>query len=189
VAGEAYGIDVSHHQGEIDWDEVASDGISFVYIKATEGGDFVDERFGENWEDAGSAELERGAYHFFTLCSSGEDQAANFLSVVPDEPSTLAPAVDLELTGNCSARPSRDAIHSELAAFLELVEREAGRPALLYVRDDFEERYAIRDAFDRPLWRFRFMRRPNVEDWTVWQVGGFAHVDGIDGRVDLNVGR
>lgn len=48
AAGERYGIDVSRHQGEIDWTQVADDGIEFAYIKATEGGDFVDERFQQN---------------------------------------------------------------------------------------------------------------------------------------------
>ena len=47
--GERYGIDVSAHQGEVDWEAVASDGIGFAYLKATEGGDFVDRRFADNW--------------------------------------------------------------------------------------------------------------------------------------------
>lgn len=65
---ERYGIDVSAHQNLIDWNLVAADGIEFVYIKATEGGDFVDEEFAENWAGAGDLDLDRGAYHFFTLC-------------------------------------------------------------------------------------------------------------------------
>jgi lysozyme len=48
AAGERYGVDVSSHQGEVDWDRVAGDGIEFAYIKATEGADFVDERFRRN---------------------------------------------------------------------------------------------------------------------------------------------
>ena len=45
------GLDVSHHQKAIDWERVAADGrFRFVWIKATEGGDFRDSRFAENWE-------------------------------------------------------------------------------------------------------------------------------------------
>src|SRR5437867_1330928 len=63
------GIDVSHYQGAINWDDVASGGISFAYIKATEGTNFVDPLFAQNWAGAEAAGLRRGAYHFFTLCS------------------------------------------------------------------------------------------------------------------------
>ena len=82
-ANESYGIDVSHHQGDIDWARVADDDITFAYIKATEGGDFVDAQFADNWEQAGANGVDRGAYHFFTLCRPGLEQAENFLRVVP----------------------------------------------------------------------------------------------------------
>ena len=70
--GERYGIDVSAHQGSIDWASVAGDGIEFAYIKASEGGDFSDSRFRENWEAAADAGMDPGAYHFFPLCTPGE---------------------------------------------------------------------------------------------------------------------
>ena len=59
-AGERYGIDVAHHQGTIDWQRVARDGIAVAYIKATEGGDLIDPSFIANWrgaDDAGSYEV------------------------------------------------------------------------------------------------------------------------------------
>src|SRR5690349_93936 len=102
--GESYGIDVSNHQGTVDWEDVASDGVSSAYLKATEGDDFVDKRFAENWSGAASAGIARGAYHFFTLCSSGAAQAANFLRVLPTDGQALPPAVDLEYSG-CAQRP------------------------------------------------------------------------------------
>lgn len=168
---------------------MAGNDISFAYIKATEGGDFVDIRVTENWNGAASAGIERGAYHYFTLCTAGAVQAENFLGVVPEAVGELAPAVDLELAGNCAARPSRDWLRSELGAFLDAVEAETGQVAVLYVGDDFEERYGVRASLQRPLWHFRFLRRPNVDGWSVWQVHGFASVDGIEGSVDLDVMR
>lgn len=187
--GERYGIDVSHHQGEIDWRRVAGDGIEFAYVKATEGGDFTDRRFEANWRGAAAAGLDRGAYHFFTLCRPGAVQARHFLEVVPVDPDALAPAVDLELAGNCSARPPRATVLREVRTFLSIVEDAVGRPALLYVGDDFERRYQARQVLGRPLWHLRFLRRPDVDGWVVWQVMGFAHVDGVDGDVDLDVMR
>jgi lysozyme len=188
-AGEWYGIDVSHHQGPIDWMRVAADDISFAYIKATEGGDFTDDRFEENWSGSAEAGLARGAYHFFTLCTSGEAQASHFLLTVPRDAEALPPAVDLELAGNCKERPSANAVRSELESFLHLVESETGQTVLLYLGDEFERRYPVRESLRRPIWQLRFLRRPDGPGWQIWQVGGFAHVDGIDGKVDLNVMR
>ncbi len=186
--GETYGIDVSHHQGSIDWRRVAADGITFAYIKATEGGDLVDHRFDANWFGADAAGIPRGAYHFFTLCVPGAVQAQNFLNAVPSDPSALPPAVDLELTGNCAARPSPTRVRAELTDFLDAVESATGRTALLYVRSDFESEYQVIVPMHRPLWVAMFLRRPSGT-WHIWQVDSYARVDGIDTRVDLDVSR
>jgi lysozyme len=188
-AGERYGVDVSSHQGAIDWGQVAGDDIDFAYIKASEGGDFVDQRFRENWEGAAAAGLDRGAYHFFTFCRSGAEQATNFLSELPSDPDALPPAVDLELAGNCSERPDRDSLRRELDTFLDRVEEATGQTVVVYVGADFEGRYQVRDDLDRPLWHRRVLRRPDVEGWWIWQAYDRASVDGIHGAVDLNIMR
>lgn len=185
--GQSYGVDVSHYQGEIDWRDVAGDDISFAYIKATEGGDWVDDHFAANWSGARANGLSVGAYHFFTLCRTGRDQAANFLRVVPIEEADLPLAVDLEFPNNCADRPLIDDVHRELALFLDTVEAATGRRVLLYVQDEFDERYEILDTFDGPRWQRSIMDRPDTEDWLVWQFIDFADVDGIDDGVDLNV--
>ncbi len=186
-ANEVYGIDVSAHQGAIDWERVASDNVAFAYLKATEGGDFVDARFHENWSGAVAAGLDRGAYHFFTLCRPGAEQARHFLAVAAPDPRALPPAVDLETAGNCGARPSRRHVLAEVRAFLDAVEAAWHRPVIVYSRADWESRYPVR-ALGRPRWRFRFLRRPSG-DWRVWQIHGFAHIDGVAGRVDLDARR
>jgi lysozyme len=188
-ANESYGIDVSHHQGDIDWARVADDDITFAYIKATEGGDFVDTQFADNWEQAGANGVDRGAYHFFTLCRPGLEQAENFLRVMPSDLKALPPAVDLELSGNCSQRPERAWVLEQLEAFLERVESVTGQDAVLYLLDDFEQTYRIRDAVEREHWERRILFRPTVKGWWMWQVHARAAVDGIDGPADLNVMR
>ncbi len=85
------GIDVSHHQGTIDWKAVPREKCQFVYIKATEGGDFRDRNFVENWRGSADAGLRRGAYHFFSLKTPGARQAANFIETVPLDPEALPP--------------------------------------------------------------------------------------------------
>lgn len=112
--GEQYGLDVSHHQGEIDWESVRADGITFAYVKATEGGDHIDRLFNRNAVEATAAGLRVGAYHFFTFCRSGREQAVHFLGVAPPQPDWLPPAIDIEYAGNCSRRPSATELEAEV---------------------------------------------------------------------------
>jgi len=74
-------------------------------------------------------------------------------------------------------------------AILELVEDTWDRQVVLYVGDDWERRYPVRDRLDRALWHSRFLGRPNVDNWAIWQIHGFAHVEGISDGVDLNIMR
>jgi lysozyme len=187
--GESYGIDVSSYQGNIDWGLVARDDVRFAYIKATEGATLVDPDFARNWAAAARAGLARGAYHYFSLCDPGLVQARNFLRTVPRARTALAPAVDLELAGNCSARPSRAVVGAQLSAFLEAVQAATGTSPVLYLGNDFAQRYPLALEHTHVLWLRRALHRPSTPDWTLWQVDGNAHIDGVQGDVDLDVMR
>ena len=76
-------MDVSHHQAEIDWTELKGRAVQFAYIKASEGATSRDPRFASNWKAALAAGVTPGAYHFFTLCKPGAQQARNFLAALP----------------------------------------------------------------------------------------------------------
>ena len=185
--GEVIAIDVSNHQGAIDWSAVAGDEVEAAMIKATEGNDYVDPRFAENWAGAGDAGLRRGAYHFFTLCSPGAEQARNFLAAAPPDPEALAPAIDLELIGACAKRPPQAQVDAELGDFRRIVEEAWGRPLLVYARGSFTSEYSIGALAERPQWVTNFFARPEDDTWTMWQVHYFAKIDGIEGQVDLDV--
>lgn len=185
------GIDVSHHQGAIDWAALPGQGVDFAYIKASEGGDHRDTRFAQNWRGAGAAGIRRGAYHFFTLCRPGADQAANFIATVPADPDALPPAVDLEFMGNCARPVTRESFHSELAAFIRRVEAHYRKPVLLYLTREFDSAYGVSARVNRPLWLRSLILAPRfgARPWTLWQVSNFRRLDGIAGRVDWNVAR
>jgi lysozyme len=182
------GIDVSHHQGQIDWTAASRDRVVFAYIKATEGGDHRDTRFQANWAEARGAGLVVGAYHFFTLCRPGIDQARNFIDVVPRAEGTLPPALDLEFTGNCPARPEADRLKQEIDAFLGAVETHFGRPVILYVDETLEAMYpSVLPA--RMRWVRFISAPPATAEWTFWQYSETGQIDGIAKPVDLNVFR
>lgn len=185
------GIDVSRHQGLIRWDLAAADGVSFAFIKASEGGDWRDKRFAENWSGAARAGIPAGPYHFFTFCRDGAAQAENFLGAIAAAAGPmLPPALDLEFVGNCSKRPAVETLRDELRDFAGRVERELGTPPVYYVTREFMTAYAdampegaeywVRSVFTRPG---RTFGRP----WLYWQFADHGRVNGVRGPVDLNV--
>jgi lysozyme len=180
------GIDVSHHQGTIDWAQVAADDVAFAYVKVSEGGDHRDRLFARNIGEANRFGLPVGAYHFFTFCRPAVDQARNFVDAVAANITRLPPMVDLEFHGNCDRRPSPEEMGREVAAYLDIVERELGRAAIYYAPDHFLEIYG--DALPpRRLWRRSILREPEQADWIIWQYNATGRVAGSDGDVDLNV--
>lgn len=182
------GLDVSAHQGAIDWEKVPQT-YRFVYIKATEGGDFTDTRFLENWEKSKKAGFSRGAYHFFTLCRPGIEQAKHFLATVPRDKEALPPVVDLEFGGNCSQRPSTDDLLPEIRIFLERLEYYYQKKPILYVTETFFKRHLRGQFLEHPIWYRDILRPPILPDrrpWTFWQYSNRKQVSGIQGPVDAN---
>ena len=99
---EIHGIDISHYQGRIDWDELKDNGsinecpIRFVMIKATEGSTQLDENFRDNFYQAREHGFTRGAYHFYSVHTPAYQQAAHFIKNVKLENGDLPPVLDVE---------------------------------------------------------------------------------------------
>ena len=189
-----HGIDVSKFQGPIDWAQARAAGANFAYIKATEGGDRVDERFLENWRGAEQAGVARGAYHFFYFCTSAEVQARWFLANVPRDRGALPPALDLEWnpqSPTCTYRPPPEVVRAEAQVFMDLVERGTGQRPVIYTDPAFFERNELVRFAGEEVWLRATAAHPTdrygVQGWTFWQYSGTGLVPGIAGPVDLNV--
>lgn len=189
---QVYGIDVSHHQGSIDWNKVAmsSDAeypIRFALMKATEGGDFLDENFEVNFSGAQTAGLVCGAYLFYNPFSSPETQASFYINNVSLGKDCLPPVVDIENKGE-----SRDVLQADLLKCIEILEKHYGVKPIIYTSYKFRKHYLNNPAFDRyRLWiaQYRIEKPENDMDWSIWQFTDRGHLEGIRGNVDLNVFR
>jgi lysozyme len=180
------GIDVSHHQREIDWKSVKAFGVHFAYLKATEGADFTDPKFADNWKSSSEAGVVRGAYHFFTFGTSGQAQAANFISRVPAELDALPPAIDLEFSGfNKERRAAPDEFRRELSAFWDAIFSHYHKSPVVYTTDDFQDQYLAAMPIER-LWIREVLRTPR-QPWTFWQFSPRGRMRGVPTFVDLNV--
>ena len=187
-----HGVDVSHYQGEIDWNEMAAQDIQFAFIKATEGSIYVDERFAENYQEARQTDLKVGAYHFFSFDSAGLTQAENFIETVENFDGMLPPVVDVEFYGNKAENPpAPEEVQPQLQAYLDAVEDAYGMKPIIYATYESWELY-VKDQFDDyPLWIRDIWNQPkNSADWTFWQYTNRGRLKGFSGEepyVDLNV--
>ncbi len=185
------GIDVSRHQGEIDWRAVAGAGIRFAWIKATEGGDYTDPAFRRNWALSRAAGLRRGAYHFVYWCRRAEDQAAWFVANVPADPSALPPVLDVEWnpgSRTCPRKVTREVALATMRVILAAMRRTYGHEPIVYAPLDFYREVMDGALPDVPLWVRNIGAAPATgygdRRWLVWQYADAANVAGIEGDVD-----
>ena len=180
------GIDISAHNGDVDYSRLREGGVRFAYIKATEGADFCDRRFIQNATGLRRAGIPTGAYHFFRFNRDGEMQAWNFLNALRGRDFLLPPAVDVEEWGNA------DGVHiarirRELRRMLDLLRREGYEP-ILYSNKNGYQRYLRSHFSDFPLWICSFTDPPlgGGEPWVIWQYSHRGSIPGISGSVDCN---
>lgn len=185
------GIDISHHQGEIDWErlsraKIGEESISFVFIKATEGQDYLDENFNDNFYQAREYGMLRGAYHYFKPNVPAERQAAYFLKQVHLEEGDLPPVLDIEESGNLSV----EQLQRAALAWLHAVEKRYHAKPILYTNYKFKEKYLSTDDFSPyPYWIAHYYVR-NLKysgTWKFWQHTDRGKVNGIREKVDLNI--
>ncbi len=124
------GIDVSAHNGSIDFNKVAADSIDFVYIKASEGATWRDAMFEQNYQAASDAGLHVGVYHFFRFDVEGWRQSVNILRAIDGLTPDLPVAIDVEEWGN-PGEFTTEAIIANLRSLIELL-RQNGREPIIY---------------------------------------------------------
>lgn len=184
------GIDVSKHNGDIDFEQVAADDYQFVFIKASEGKTYRDDAFDRNYQGARDAGLMVGAYHFFRKNRTGEEQADNLLAAIKDKPLDLPLVIDLEDDWGNGATTSRE---TALKRVLEMIDILAGKgyDVMIYTNLDGYEKYYKGMLGDRDLWLCSFTSPDMLKDkpHRFQQFSHEGNVAGVKGDVDLNVWR
>jgi lysozyme len=169
------GVQIGGVDGAVDWTALKAIGADFAYVDASASAFARDPSFARNLERARAAKLQVGAVHLYDPCQPAGPQAANFVTVVPRDAKLLPPAVELDKTADdCPIRVSDQAVESELMTFLNQIETHTGKPALMKVTRQFEQRYHIAATIDRNLWlvRDRFQPEYAGRPWTLWTANG-----------------
>jgi lysozyme len=191
---EAHGIDVSHYQGRINWDEVARDTkITYVYLKATEGTGNVDDTYSYNFNECKRVGLKVGSYLFFRPHLSVKGQFDLFVSRVDTRKQDLLPVIDAEAMNGVS-----DAVfQSRLLELCDLFEREYGKKPIIYTGKNFYNKHIYGNSRLR-AYKFFIAAYSYIEpdlygdfDYIMWQYSATGSVRGIRGNVDMSrfVGR
>ncbi|MCJ7993369.1 glycoside hydrolase family 25 protein [Rhizobium cremeum] len=191
---KVHGIDVSKWNGDVDWAKVRQSGVSFVFIKATEGKDMIDPRFDEYWRKARAAGLPHAPYHFYYFCSTADEQADWFIRNVPKESMHLPPVLDVEwnhASKTCQYRPNAETVRSEMKRFMDRIEAYYGKRPIIYTSVDFH-RDNLEGAFqDYHFWVRAVAQHPEEiypeRRWAFWQYTSTGVIPGIKGETDINV--
>jgi lysozyme len=196
--GSVPGIDVSHHQGAIDWTQVAASGQRFAIAKATEGQTFVDPMYATNKIQAETYGIAFGAYHFARPDDQPDDailEADHFVDTAQLEPGNLIPVLDIERTGGLSQAEITQWILTWLG---RVTERLGVRPMVYTSPAGWESRTgdttAVADAGYTVLWIAHWnVDAPRLpandwsgNGWAFWQYGDCGTVPGIQGCVDVD---
>ncbi|MEM7353773.1 MAG: GH25 family lysozyme [Acidobacteriota bacterium] len=179
------GIDVSHYQGDVDWEKVKAAGMTFAFAKASQGATNVDSKFSTNWAAMRQAGIVRGAYHFFDADVDATAQADHFIATVQLEAGDLPPVIDAEVTDGVST----EGIDQGVQTWLDKVSAHYGVKPIVYSGASFITSHLSTGFNTYPLWLARYTsvvpEAPgDWSSWTFWQYSQSGDVDGVAGSVD-----
>ena len=187
---QVHGIDISHYQGEIDWNMLkqtrsARFPVRFIFMKSTEGGDYSDKTFQANFDSARAHGFIRGAYHFYNPKTDPVKQADFFIHTVRLEKGDLPPVLDIEKKGKDTKK-----LQNDLKVWLRKVEAHYGVKPIIYASYKFKTKYLTDSVFNAyPYWiAHYYVDSVRYEgDWKFWQHTDVGTLPGISEQVDLNI--
>ncbi len=191
------GIDISHHNGRINWRQLPKT-LDFIYIKATEGGTYVDQYYIRNVDSATLYKFNIGSYHYFRMTSSAEKQFANFKKTVVKAKQKLIPMVDVELNGkddngwnidgyHTSVNAEKNQIIKSLKTLLANIEKEYGcRPMIYCTWAAYVQ--VVKGNFDNyKIYLGNYAPTPKINNYTIWQYSEKESITGIPKHTDVCV--
>lgn len=211
----SYGIDVSYHQGKIDWSKVKAAGVDYAFIRVGNRGYETgklckDMRFDENVRGALANDIQVGVYFFSQATTEAEaiEEASLTLNWIKNYNITLPVVVDWETDRGYRTYSglSRSGLTNILTTFCDTVSRYGYEPMVYMCKDDFVNRINTSVITSRyktwVAWYFKEYRSSNYSnnifrygnllpdmtfDYNVWQYSDRGHVEGIKEPVDMNV--
>ena len=208
VGGSVYGVDFSHYQKDVDWDNLAlycdKDGnvyndkpkdkkymqpVFFVYLKATEGATIKDETYSVRTIEAERHGVLKGAYHFLHLGSPIDEQIKNFVETANWTPGDMPPALDIEVVSEIKEYGKEFLVEKTLQWLRKIESTMHVRP-IIYTRENIRNEYLNDDRLKKyDFWIAKYSEKgPANFDWHLWQKTDKGVLEGYNaGRIDINL--
>lgn len=186
------GIDVSEHQGTINWSQVKAAGVQFAMIRGGYGRNNVDKYFHANAKGATAAGIPIGMYWFsyaYTV-DMARNEAKYAVALANQYNVTWPIAFDLEYDTVSYAAKNGVKITKSMAtqmakAFCEEI-KAAGYNTMNYTNPDYLNRYFDQSQLPYDVWLAQYASQPSISDMSIWQYSSSGSVPGISGRCDMN---
>ena len=177
VANAYNGIDVSHHNGNLDWTTIGSN-----QCKATEGANYVDKQYQNNRKNASKNKILVGAYHYFNS-KPAKFQFKNFSSIVKKSEIDLIPVIDVEAFGLKAYNGNWKEIRKNLLSLASMMKKHYGHQPILYLNHDTYTMLGNLDDFN--IWLMPLKNNNKVPKNTImYQLDGAKKINGVD--TDIN---
>ena len=193
------GIDVSRHQGTIDWKKVADNGVKFAIIRCgyrglTSGGLYVDPKFEENAKGALENGIYIGAYFYSTALNEEEalqeailtyDKIKNYNITYP----VYYDFEDFLPDNNRTDYMSVEQINTNARIFISYLKSKGYNAALYGSASYLKDKWDSNITSNNDIWvAHYYVDKPNYSgNYQIWQYTDKASVPGISGKVDVNV--
>lgn len=190
------GIDVSEHNGNLDWAAIKKAGISFAVIRDGYGTSHVDNQFRANMAGAIAQGLMIGVYHFsYALDAAGAKKEAAFCLKLlePYKDKIVLPVYfdfeydTVDYAKKCGVMLGKSAFNAHTVAFCEAVKSAGYAPGVYYNKDYYNRMVDLNSVGGYSQWYAQYASAPSVTSYDLWQYSSSYTIPGCSGRFDINV--
>lgn len=185
---EKKGIDISHHQGDIDFEKLKGN-IDFAMVRTSYGSFYEDRKYKQNIKGLEKINVPYGLYHFSyaTDVETAKKEASSFINLIKNYNPTYPVVIDIEYSDR-TADVRKDTLVDIANVFCKMVE-EAGYYAMIYANLDYFNNKLNSNVLDKyDKWLAQWTSKPTYnKPFGIWQYSSKGSVPGINGNVDLNI--
>ena len=193
-----FGIDVSSHQGDIDWEAVKAEGVEFVFVRAVYRGYgtgklVVDEKCLQNIEGAQAVGIDVGVYVFSQAINQAEvlEEASTVIGLLDGYTLQLPIVFDVEKVADSTARTNALTVQERTdltKTFLEAVKNAGYQPMFYHNTEMGAMLLDLTQLTEYPKWFAGYNREFYWPyEYDIWQYSETGRVNGINGNVDLDI--
>ncbi len=194
VNGSTFGIDVSRHNGKIDWNAVKASGVDYVIIRcgyrgSSTGALIEDQNFKTNIKGATAAGLKVGVYVFSQAVNEVEavKEASLAVSLVKGYNLTYPIFIDTEASGGRADKIDKATRTAVVNAFCQTVASAGYKPGIYASKSWFEDKLSMGSVASCKIWLAQYASSPTYKGkYDMWQYSDKGKISGISTNVDLN---